>query len=79
MAPSQDPPFESIIRGDHMAPILYGRHTQLETWSLSLMSERGGASSDKSTDRYISTLDEAIYYAKRQREESRCRQESRDW
>lgn len=46
--------------------------------SNSLASNRSLAQSGKSMDRYISSLEEANYYAKRQREESRRRQESRD-
>ncbi|KAI9792909.1 MAG: hypothetical protein M1816_001231 [Peltula sp. TS41687] len=44
----------------------------------SLASNRSLAQSSKSMDRYISSLEEANFYAKRQRDESRRRQESRD-
>ncbi|KAI9818644.1 MAG: hypothetical protein M1826_001367 [Phylliscum demangeonii] len=92
--PSPWRPSEYIITGDYMAPgggdaftapatrRLRPPRTEsmpsaLET-SSSPTSGRSGAPSGKSMDRYISSLEEANYHVKRQREANQLRQESRD-
>ncbi|KAI9849996.1 MAG: hypothetical protein M1838_006198 [Thelocarpon superellum] len=88
----QWPPMEAILTGDYMSPggstskERRSLHARANTepcmppsaGSGSLAPHRSPARSGRSIDKYISSLDEANYHAKKRTGESRRRQESRD-